>query len=127
MNATTIRTFSIAALVLAALCASTLAAQPLPAPSAKDDIKSVVKAHSAEVRACYETALAKSPELQGKITVSFNIEPSGQITSAAIQDSTLDHDGLERCVLSAVAGWQFSPRPGAEPLAVSYPFTFNTK
>ena len=127
MNATTIRTFSIAALVLAALCASTLAAQPLPAPSVKDDIKSVVKAHTAEVYACYETALAKSPGLQGKITVSFNIEPSGQITSAAIQDSTLDHDGLERCVLTAVVGWQFCPRTGAEPLAVSYPFTFNAK
>lgn len=127
MNATTIRTFLIAALVLAALCASTLAAQPLPAPSVKEDIKSVVKAHTAEVQTCYETALAKSSELQGKITVSFNIEPGGEVTSAAIQDSTLDHDGLERCVLSAVAGWQFSPRTGAEPLAVSYPFTFNNK
>jgi hypothetical protein len=50
MNATTIRTFLIAALVLAALCASTLAAQPLPAPSVKEDIKSVVKAHTAEVQ-----------------------------------------------------------------------------
>lgn len=127
MNANTIRTFSIAALILAALCASTLAAQPLPAFNAKDDIKSVVKAHSTEVRACYEMALAKSPELQGKITVSFNIEPSGQITSAAIQSSTLDHDGLEHCVLTAVAGWQFSPRTEAEPLTVSYPFMFQAK
>ncbi len=127
MNATTTRTFSLTALAFAALCTSTLAAQPLPAPSVKDDIKSVVKAHTTEVHACYETALAKFPKLQGKITVSFNIEPGGEVTSTAIQDSTLDHDGLERCVLSAAAGWQFSPRAGAAPLAVSYPFTFNTK
>lgn len=127
MNANTTRLFSITALVLAALCASTLAAQPLPEPSAKDDIREVVKAHNAEVRACYEAALTEVSDLQGKVTVSFNIEPGGEVTSVAIQDSTLDHDGLERCVLTAVAGWRFSPRSDAKPLAVSYPFIFDMK
>ena len=119
---------SAAVLVVVAVfvCVSQAAAESPAAPSIKDDIAATVKAHSAEVRACYETALTKTPDLAGKLTVSFHIEPGGQVTSAAVQDSTLAHDGLERCVLTAVAGWRFAARADKSPLAVTYPFLFDT-
>lgn len=86
-------------------------------------VRATVQAHKAEVQACYEGALTQTPGLQGRLVVALSISASGQVISAEVAaDSTAQHPALEACVLSAVRGWLFPPRPGADTLQVRYPF-----
>jgi TonB family protein len=58
----------------------------------------VVRARSGAFRACYESAAARDPKLQGGVTVSFTVSPEGSVT-ARISSSSLDNARVESCVL----------------------------
>ncbi|WP_096330356.1 AgmX/PglI C-terminal domain-containing protein [Nannocystis exedens] len=88
----------------------------------KDEIREVVKAHLQEIRACYNEGLARKPTLAGKLTVDFEIAPSGEVNSSEIQQgSTLADAKVEGCIASAVQSWKF-PAPTGGSVQVSYPF-----
>src|SRR5690606_7168164 len=61
-------------------------------------IARVVRARSGAFRACYESAAARDPKLQGGITVSFTVSPAGGVT-ARIASSSLENPRVESCVL----------------------------
>ncbi len=71
---------------------------------------------------CYEQELTTTPSLGGRIAVQFTIAPSGQVTAAQLQSSTVGNGRVERCTVQAVRRWEF-PKPFGGGLAiVSYPF-----
>lgn len=87
----------------------------------RDVIRRVVQAHAAEVRACYERALAKNPELRGRSVVKFTIDGTGKVSTAT---ATGFDRGVDDCLARRVKTWEF-PRPnGGAAVAVTYPFTF---
>jgi TonB family protein len=89
----------------------------------REVIGSVIKAHSGEVRRCYEAQFRSHPDLAGKITVAFTIEPSGQVTDAGITENALG-EKVGQCVVAAMRTWHY-PRPfGGEAVRVSYPWVF---
>ena len=63
-----------------------------------EQIARVVRARSGAFRACYESAAARDPKLQGGVTVSFTVSPEGSVT-ARISSSSLDNARVESCVL----------------------------
>jgi TonB family protein len=88
-----------------------------------DQVKRVVMAHTGALRACYESEAQRNPNLQGGVTVTWKIEPSGSVASASIASSSMNNPRVEGCVLRQVKAWKF---PTAEtPTDVqAFPFKF---
>lgn len=92
----------------------------------KDEVGRVIHQHSAEVRECYESALAKSPGLKGRVLVDFVIGANGMIKTAQLSENQTGSAPLPQCVISHLKSWKFpNPRNGVD-VSVSYPFTFRT-
>ena len=87
------------------------------------EIRSVVRAHTAELRGCYEQALAQVEQAEVRVVVRFVIDPAGQVATAHLAPSELGMAGVGCCVVQRVAAWRFpQPREGGYAV-VEYPFT----
>lgn len=96
-----------------------------PAPPAPEltlaSFKGFTRRRSADVRRCYEAALAGDASLRGKLTLSFAILPGGGVSDVRVVRSTLPRSSaVPSCVASVVRGWKTPFRP-AEPVEVEYP------
>jgi hypothetical protein len=86
-------------------------------------IQRVVRQSFGGLRACYETALAQSPGLQGRVVVRFLIERGGRVGSASTAGSELADDEMLRCVARHFYTMTF-PAPEGGLVTVSYPLVF---
>jgi Ca-activated chloride channel family protein len=82
-------------------------------------INRVVKAHSREIRGCYETSLKAKPSLHGKVTVTFTIEKDGKVN--VVKAEGLE-DTLDRCIEGRFKTFEFPKGPA--PATIVYPFLF---
>ena len=90
----------------------------------RDAIHRVVAAHRGAIKLCYEKALAHDPHLEGRVSVRFAIDSSGQVASAASAPPTSMPDAnVVSCVLREFRALHFPPHAGA-PVSVVYPFIF---
>lgn len=86
------------------------------------EVKGVVSQHAHEVKACYEHGLKKQPKLFGRVVVHFVIGPTGALSDAVLDESTLGAPDVELCIVSAAKKWKFpKPRGGGE-VQVNLPF-----
>lgn len=86
----------------------------------KATIRRLVRAAKANVLACYTTALAAKPELQGTVVARFRITPNGRVASATA--TGVDRE-VASCIAAVIEGLEF-PRPNdGGSVQVSYPFT----
>ena len=90
----------------------------------REVIVRVMRAHNMEVRRCYERALAATPDLEGRVTVRFEIAPDGSVPSASTSSSTLGNAEVESCVVGVVRAMQFPEPAGGGIVVVSYPYVF---
>ncbi len=92
----------------------------------KDVINAVVQRHRGEIRACYDAALQRNPNLRGKVVVAFTIQPNGIVSYAGTKESSVGDSALENCVSSRVRTWVF-PKPEAPVVTEvsAYPFYLN--
>ncbi|HEV8325579.1 MAG TPA: AgmX/PglI C-terminal domain-containing protein [Myxococcota bacterium] len=94
----------------------------------KEIIRRVIRAHLAELRYCYERALARVPDLAGKVTSLFVIAPNGRVASAHIESSTLDSPDVDACVADRLLRLTFPATADSIAdggvLEVRYPFVF---
>lgn len=101
-----------------------LAAAAAAAPGqglSPDQVSRVVRARAGAFRACYESAAARAPKLQGGLTVSFTVSPAGSV-SARISNSTLGNARVEGCVLRTFNRLRF---PAADkPTSANWPLVF---
>lgn len=98
------------------------------APSAKgglspEQIRRVVMSHIGAVRACYESEAQRNPGLKGGVTVQWQIDPSGAVTSASVGGSTLSNPRVEGCIVRQVRRWRF-PSSDASTTVAGFPFKF---
>lgn len=101
-----------------------LAAAPVSASGqglSPEQISRVVRARSGAFRACYESAAARDPKLQGGVTVNFTVSTAGAVT-ARIANSSLANPRVESCVLRMFNRLQF---PTADkPTSANWPLVF---
>ena len=101
-----------------------LAAASASAPGqglSPEQISRVVRAREGAFRACYESAAARDPKLQGGVTVNFTVAPSGSV-NARIASSTLGNPRVESCVLRMFNRLHF---PTADkPTSANWPLVF---
>jgi TonB family protein len=89
----------------------------------KDEVGKVIRQHLAEVRYCYESAMLRTPHLEGKLVAAFLIGREGSVTQSSTKETSGD-EGLDRCILDRLGKWQFPHPRGKEAVHVSYPFIF---
>ena len=88
----------------------------------KELIRRVVRTHLGDVKACFDKALARRPELAGRVMVELVISPTGAVHHADVKESTLADQPVEDCIVSATKTWQFPSPDGGGVVVVSYPF-----
>ncbi|MCY0987744.1 AgmX/PglI C-terminal domain-containing protein [Nannocystis sp. ILAH1] len=90
----------------------------------KDDIRKVVRAGIADVRACYNAGLASDPKLTGRVAIHFAIAGDGKVAQVAVQESTLPAwaRSVADCIAAVAGRWQFPPPEGGGTITVLYPF-----
>jgi len=88
----------------------------------KDIIRRIVRAHINEVRSCYNSELAKDPNLKGRVSIKFTIAASGKVSKAKVASSTLSNTTLESCIATAIKRWYFPKPKGGGVVTVTYPF-----
>lgn len=90
----------------------------------KETIARVIKRHWNEIKYCYEKELSKDPNLYGKVTVNFIIDGTGTVSEASIQQTTMNNENVEACMLSHVRRWRFPEPKGGGEVIVTYPWVF---
>lgn len=85
-------------------------------------IAAVIRRYLPQIRHCYEQNLTISPNLKGKVKVSFVINGSGAVSTASVAESTLNHQKTENCIIGKVKTWQFPKPKGGGNVGVNYPF-----
>lgn len=91
----------------------------------KDIVRRIVRSHINEVRHCYNQGLTRAPGLAGRVSLSFSITPSGTVSAAVVQESTLADNAVGACMSKAVKRWKFPKPQGGASVAVTYPFTLS--
>lgn len=92
----------------------------------KDEVGEVIHRHMSEVRYCYESAMLRTPDIEGKLIMNFTIGGAGKVKTASIKQSTLPDPRLDDCILRRLMTWKFPQPKGGIDVAVSYPFIFKT-
>src|SRR5690554_24613 len=87
-------------------------------------IERVIRQHRREIRSCYEQELQRNPGLEGRVVVSFVIDPTGQVARANVGTSTMGNKTVEDCITLRVRRWRFPEPKGGGLVRVNYPFTF---
>jgi hypothetical protein len=80
-----------------------------------------VAGNSTQLKRCYEAALARDPDLAGRIVVAWDIATDGHVRSVSVVESTVADAELERCVTGEVTGWLF---PAGFDGSFVWPFMF---
>jgi TonB family protein len=89
----------------------------------KEEVGKVVRTHLGEVRYCYESAMVRSPNLEGKLVASFVILQDGSVDKAQAKQTSGDA-ALDTCILEHLSKWKFPNPRGKDSVHVSYPFIF---
>lgn len=87
-------------------------------------IHRVVRASFGKFRQCYEDALRNCPNLQGRVSVKFVIQPHGGVTNVSTKDSDIPDAAVARCVGNKFKELVFPAFKGP-PMRVSYPVMFS--
>lgn len=90
-----------------------------------DIIRRIVRAHINEVRHCYNTGLAKDPNLKGRVSIQFTIGSTGKVPVAVVQSTSVKDASVGNCIASAVKRWSFPKPQGGGTVIVSYPFVLS--
>lgn len=87
-------------------------------------IRRIVRAHLAEVRACYNATLVHDPTAAGRVVMSFMIDGDGKVTVAAVRESEIADEALGKCLAAKILRWRFPVSADAGAAMVNYPFLF---
>ncbi len=90
----------------------------------RSEIQHVIAEHRSHIRHCYEKELAKAPQLEGRVDISFVIGADGSVLSSKA-------DGLDpnvaSCLLAVIDSMTFPEPKGGGIVKVSYPFVFRAE
>ncbi|MBL8622468.1 MAG: AgmX/PglI C-terminal domain-containing protein [Myxococcales bacterium] len=74
-----------------------------------------------QIKACYERALATTPDLAGTVSTQFFIAPNGTVMSANASGVSPE---VASCVAAIIKAIEFPKPRGGGGVQVNYPFTF---
>ena len=86
-----------------------------------EQITHVVEGNQKAVKFCFERAMKKGQQLNGKMEVEFTIAPSGVVSVVEVKTAKYKATEFGDCTAQAIKSWKF-PRFSGDPVAVEYPF-----
>jgi tetratricopeptide (TPR) repeat protein len=86
-------------------------------------VQRIVRQNYGRFRMCYEQGLARNPNLQGRVSVRFQIAADGSVTQPKNSGSDLPDRGVVTCVVDAYSALSF-PAPDGGAVTVVYPILF---
>ena len=85
------------------------------------DTQAVLSSKNAQIKDCYEAELRKDKNVQGAVTVHFNLEPdTGKVVAVTVESAA--SPALGACVSKALEGLVLAPGDSNEGVAT---FTWN--
>jgi outer membrane biosynthesis protein TonB len=87
----------------------------------KSIVRRYLRRHIPRLRYCYEKQLLENPELEGALTIHFEITPQGLVEE--VEASGL-HPKVNDCVSTTIRAIQFPIPNDGGSVRVTYPFTF---
>ncbi|MFL5304072.1 MAG: AgmX/PglI C-terminal domain-containing protein [Polyangia bacterium] len=84
-----------------------------------------VRTRLGAIKACYERALKRNPNLSGKVVIHWTITQAGTVSGVDVEQDTLGDAEVASCIKSLVARWRF-PAPAGGSVEVSFPFVFQS-
>ncbi len=84
-------------------------------------IRTVVQTNIEQIRECYNAALVRDEQAQGRVVIDFTIGAGGSVVAAAVAESDMADALAPACIRDAIASWTF-PAPTGGVVEVSYPF-----
>lgn len=91
----------------------------------REEVRRTIRRHRNEVYSCFEAALRSRPNLEGRVTLAFQIDTSGTVHNAHVVSSEGNVSDVGSCVAGRLANWTFDSAPGATGVT-AYPFVFHT-
>lgn len=85
-------------------------------------INATIAKYLSQVRRCYEAELKNSPDIQGLVEMSFEINAEGKLNFAKVNRTTLNSRPVEECISTRMMDWQFPQPKGGVTVPVKYPF-----
>ncbi len=82
-----------------------------------------VKARFGLIKACYENALKRNPNLKGKVSIRFTILETGGLSDINAAVNSLGSPEVAACIMNTMRTWRTQFRPSG-PVTVEYPFVF---
>jgi outer membrane biosynthesis protein TonB len=87
----------------------------------RETIRRVIQQNQRSLQNCFERALQRNPAAGGKVTLSFSIQPDGNVSDV---QGTYDDVELGDCVVRQAGRWSFPAPKGGGMVRVTYPFRF---
>jgi hypothetical protein len=91
-------------------------------PLSLEAVEHVIRAHTGQIRYCYEKQLLQSPALRGDVVIRFAIATTGAVSEAETISSTLRSPSFARCIETAFERWEFPRVSGT--VTVTWPMHF---
>jgi hypothetical protein len=113
--------------IFGCFCVSSCATKSVYEPVAdREGIKLVVREHFGELEHCYLHAIDARPGAEGKVVMSWDVQPDGRVANARVQESSKKMDVIGPCLISRIEKWNF-PKLSEEEISVgvTYPFYFS--
>jgi outer membrane biosynthesis protein TonB len=82
-----------------------------------------VRARMGLIKACYENALKRNPNLKGKVSIRFTILETGGLADITTAVNSLGSPEVASCIMNTMRTWRTQFRPSG-PVTVEYPFVF---
>lgn len=91
-------------------------------PLSSQTVAAVIRAHSGQLKACYEAERKINPDTGGRLVVWFEISEDGSVVEATVLDNETGSNGaFEACVTRRFSRWSFA----ADDAGVhTYPLVF---
>jgi TonB family protein len=88
----------------------------------KEDIRKAVKQKIPSIEICYQQALDKKPNIQGRVILQLVIDSIGEVTKVTLISSKLNDKNLEQCILQKIKELTFLTPEGAQKVTVTISF-----
>lgn len=93
----------------------------LPAEVVRDTVREAMP----YLRFCFEWQLDRHPELAGRVTMAWTIQPDGTVTDSNVMEDALGDDTVLRCFRGVIGRLEFPPPEGGGTVEVHYPFVLD--
>lgn len=87
-------------------------------------VQRIVRQNFGRFRLCYEQGLRANPNLGGRVTAAFSIDPTGAVVNASDGGSDLPDSAVVSCVTRSFRNLSFPQPEGGGVVSVRFPIVF---